>query len=313
MARHREFRTAETTALEAKQGLAPGQEYRLLKSFRRSPTAWVGILLLLVLAFMAILAPMIAPHDPKGQELPARLKPPMWMEGGEPTYPLGADRVGRDVLSNIVYGLRISLLVGFSAIAISAFIGIPLGVIAGYYRGRVDAIIMRAVDAQLSLPTVLLALGTMAIWGRGVEKLILVIGFVGWAYYARTARGSTLSMGEKEFVEAARALGTSDLKIMLRHIFPNIVTPLIILVSVELPRVVLLEATLSFLGVGVPIDTPSLGGMINSGYQVLFSGRWWLSGFPGIVLMMIVFGVNLLGDWLRDALDPRLNRQLEHT
>jgi len=299
----------QARADQGKAAAAPARERqsRLWKSYRRSPMAWVGTLILVALVLTAVCAPFLAPHDPQVQSLPDRLKPPAWMAGGVPQYLLGTDRMGRDVLSNLIYGVRVSLLVGFASIFLSALIGIPLGVLAGYYRGRVDALIMRAVDAQLSLPTVLLALGIMAIWGRGLEKLILVIGIVGWAAYARTARASTLSVREREFVEAARALGTSDIIIMVRHVVPNIITPLVILASVELPRVVLLEATLSFLGVGVPLDTPSLGGMINSGYQVLFSGRWWLSGFPGLMLMLIVFGVNLLGDWLRDALDPRLS------
>lgn len=281
-------------------------ENRLLRSYLRSPGALAGTALFLLLALVALLAPAVAPHDPSVQTLPARLRPPVGMNGQLPGYLLGTDRVGRDVLSNLLYGVRVSLAVGMGAISISALIGVPLGLAAGYFRGRVDAMIMRAVDIQLSLPTVLVALGVLAVWGRGLEKLIVTIGVVGWAYYARTVRGSALSVREKEFVESARAAGMPDVAIIARHVFPNVLSPLMVLIAVELPRVIILESTLSFLGLGVPVDTPSLGIMISDGYQVLFSGRWWLSVFPGLALMGIVLSVNLVGDWLRDALDPRL-------
>lgn len=279
---------------------------RLWRSYVRSPGALAGTALFLALVLAAALAPALSPHDPGAQTLSARLRPPVGVQGYLPAYPLGTDRVGRDVLSNLLHGLRVSLSVGVGAILLSALIGVPLGLVAGYFRGRVDAVIMRAADIQLSLPTVLVALGVLAVWGRGLDKLIVTIGAVGWAYYARTVRGSALSVREKEFVESARAAGMSDAAIIARHVFPNVLSPLMVLVAVELPRVVILESTLSFLGLGVPVDTPSLGIMISDGYQVLFSGRWWLSVFPGLALMAIVLSVNLIGDWLRDALDPRL-------
>lgn len=206
----------------------------------------------------------------------------------------------------MIYGIRVSLQVAAGAISISVLIGVPLGLLAGYYRGWVDAIVMRAVDIQLALPTILVAMGVLAVWGRGLDKIILVVGIVGWAIYARTARASVLQIREKEFVESGVALGAKDSTIILRHILPNILTPLVILISVEVPRVVLYEATLSFLGLGVPANVPSLGVMINEGYQVLFSGRWWVSVLPGSLLMLLVLSVNMFGDWLRDAMDPRL-------
>lgn len=280
---------------------------RLWRAFFGSPTAVAGAAILIALTLAALLAPVLAPHDPLDQVLRFRLKPPMWMPGGDPSYVLGGDRLGRDILSNLLYGVRVSIAVGFGAVLLSAAIGVPLGLAAGYFGGRTDHVLMRLVDIQMSLPAVLIALGAMSVWGRGLGKLILVIGVIGWAVFARTTRGTVLAAREEEYVQAARASGASELTIMARHILPNVVTPLLILFSVELPRVVMLEATLSFLGVGVPVEVPSLGSMINEGYQVLFSGHWWLSTFPGLLLMALVLGVNLLGDWLRDALDPRLS------
>ncbi|RMF85072.1 MAG: ABC transporter permease [Nitrospinota bacterium] len=293
------------------EALAPAKQKtgsRLWSSYRRNGFAIAGSILLCLFVLSALLAPFIAPHDPYEQELRARRLPPFWMERGNSKYLLGADVFGRDILSGIIYGIRISLLVGVVSIAVSVFLGILLGLPSGYYGGRLDAVIMRAADLQFSLPTILMALAMIAIFGRGLFKLILVIGFVGWAEYARTMRGSVIAEREKEYIEAARALGGSDLLIMVKHILPNVLTPIIILIIVQMPRVIVLEATLSFLGLGVPITTPSLGIMIAMGYNYLFSGYWWLTIFPGLALMLIVLSINLLGDWLRDALDPHLHR-----
>ncbi len=291
----------ERLEMQSKKG-----ESRLWRSYRQNWFAITGSVLLLLFVLCALFAPLLAPHDPYQQELRARRLPPAWMERGNLNYLLGADVFGRDILSGMIYGIRISLLVGVVAIAISVLLGILLGLPAGYYGGRLDALIMRAADLQFSLPTILMALAMIAIFGRGLFKLILVIGFVGWAEYARTVRGSVIAEREKEYIEAARALGTSDFFIMVKHLLPNVLTPVIILVIVQMPRVIVLEATLSFLGLGVPITTPSLGIMISTGYTYLFSGSWWLTVFPGLVLMLIVLAINLLGDWLRDALDPHL-------
>ncbi|MDR7485352.1 MAG: ABC transporter permease [Armatimonadota bacterium] len=277
------------------------------RAFRSSPTAVAGGVLLVVMIVLAALAPVIAPWDPQAQDLSRRLAAPTWLRG---PHPLGTDAVGRDLLSNILFGLRISIVFGVLSIALSVVLGVTAGVTSGYYRGRVDAFFMRAADMQLSLPFLLVALAIAAIWGRGLYKLIIVVGVVGWAEFARTVRGSTLAIREKEFVEAARALGAADRRIMARHILPNVLTPVIVLISVAMPRVIVTEATLSFLGVGMPLTTPSLGLLIDNGYKYLFSGAWWPSIMPGMALMVLVVGINLVGDWLRDALDPRLHRRI---
>lgn len=290
-------------------GIPEKEPNRLWRNFRTIPFAVAGLAILVLVILAGIFAPLLAPFDPMEQSLPAKLRPPIGMKGYLPGYVLGTDRIGRDILSNMLYGIRVSMQVAVGAISLSCLIGIPLGLLAGYYRKGLDAVIMRLVDIQLSLPTILVAMGVLAIWGRGLDKIILVVGISGWAIYARTARASVLQVREKEFVEGTVALGARDWLIIVRHILPNIMTPLVILVSVEIPRVILYEATLSFLGMGVPANVPSLGVMINEGYQVIFSGRWWVSVVPGAVLMLVVLSVNMLGDWLRDALDPRIVRK----
>jgi peptide/nickel transport system permease protein len=285
--------------------VSPHRRSGLWHAYRRDPGALTGTAVLVAAVLVAFLAPYIAATNPQAQDLSRRLQPPTWVPG---LQFLGTDSLGREIFDHIVYGLRVSLLVGLLSIVISAGLGVSSGIASGFFRGRLDALVMRAVDMQLSLPTLLVALAAAAIWGRGVFKLIVVIGVVGWAEYARTVRGSTLAVREQEFVEAARALGASDLWIMRRHLLPNVLTPVIVLISVSMPRVIVLEATLSFLGLGVPLTTPSLGLMIDSGYRYLFSGAWWPSIMPGVALMILVMGINLVGDWLRDALDPHLYR-----
>ncbi len=278
----------------------------LWRSYKADPGALAGTGILIVLVLLASFAPYLAPESPAFQDLSRRLQPPTWLLG---SGFLGTDSLGRDAFSHILFGLRVSLLVGVLSIVISVLLGVSSGVVAGFYRGRLDALLMRAADMQLSLPTLLVALAVAAVWGRGVFKLIAVIGVVGWAEYARTVRGSALAVREKDFVEAARALGGSDSRLMFCHVLPNVLTPIMILISVSIPRVIVLEATLSFLGLGVPLTTPSLGLMIDSGYKYLFSGAWWPSIMPGLVLMLLVMSINLVGDWLRDALDPHLSRR----
>jgi peptide/nickel transport system permease protein len=259
---------------------------------------------------MAVFADWVAPVDPLEQTLKARLTPPVWNERGISPYYLGTDRLGRDVLSNIIFGLRISLLVGFFAVGISMLIGLTLGLTAGYKRGFWETFIMRAVDVQLSLPLIMVALCFMVIFGQGLWKMIVVLAITGWAEYARTVRGTVLSIREKEYVEAAHALGFGPWTIMVKYLLINSITPVLVLSAVQVPRVIILEATLSFLGLGVPVTTPSIGLAIARGYQVLFSGSWWASIFPGLALMLLVACINIGADWLRDALEPRSREQV---
>ena len=272
---------------------------------------WIALLMLLAIVAAAIFAPLIAPHDPEEQSLLARLDPPFWMAGGDPSYPLGTDGLGRDMLSNILFGFRVSLLAGFVAVAISVVIGTLIGLVAGYRANRwFDTVAMRLVDIQLSLPAVLIALAVLAITGRGLWKVIAVIGVVGWAQYARLVRASVLSERGQDYVIAAMLAGASPARIVLRHLLPNVLGPLLVQISVDIPRAVELEASLSFLGLGVAVTTPSLGLRVAQGYQYLFSGSWWPSVLPGVALVLLVLSENLIGDWLRDALDPRFRGRL---
>ena len=276
--------------------------------FSRPPAVASTILALLVLA--AIFAPLLAPHDPQQQNLMMRLTPPAWMQGGSWTYPLGTDGLGRDVASNMIYGLRVSLLAGIVSVAISVVLGGVTGLVAGAAGdGWFDAILMRLVDIQLSIPVVLIALAVLALTGRGLGKVILVIGLVGWAQYARLVRASVLAERQKDYVLAARLLGASRTRVIFRHLLPNVLGPLFVQVSVDIPRAVELEASLSFLGLGVAVTTPSLGLRIAQGYQYLFSGAWWPSVLPGLALVLLVLCENLIGDWVRDVLDPHYRRR----
>ncbi len=267
---------------------------------------WFAALVLLAFVLAAIFAPMLAPHDPMQGDLMISQMPPAWVEGGDWAYPLGTDEQGCDVLSILLYGLRVSLAVGFGAVVISVLIGTPLGLLAGYSGGRLGEGIMRLADIQLAVPTFLVALVVLALTGGGsVIKLILVIGVVGWASYARLVRGAVLSEREREYVLAAEALGMSQGRIMFRHILPNVLSVILVQMSVDVPRVILLEATLSFLGVGVSIETPAIGLMIQRGLDYIYSGVWWTTVLPGLVLATLVLATNLIGDWMRDAFDPR--------
>ena len=283
---------------------------QLLHSFLSNRLVLGACLMLLLLVGCAVFAYWVAPVDPLEQTLRARLRPPIWEARGVHPYVLGTDRLGRDVLSNIIYGLRISLLVGILSVGLSLMIGLSLGLIAGYARGFWESFIMRAVDVQLSLPLIMVAMCFMVMFGQGLGKMIIVIAITGWAEYARTVRGTILSIREKEYVEAAHALGFGPGTIMIKYLLINAITPILVLTAVQVPRVIILEATLSFLGVGVPVSTPSIGLAIARGYEVLFSGSWWASIFPGLALMLLVSCINVLADWLRDALEPRSREQV---
>lgn len=287
-------------------------------SFRRAPVAQVSALLVLVCGFCALFAPWVAPHDPFNLatlELANSHLPPAWLEGGDPRFLLGTDDQGRDMLSALMFGARISLFVGLAAVALSLLLGVGLGLLAGFVGGRTDAFIMRVCDVMLSFPAILIALLIDGV-GRAMfpnahdtlafTVLIMAIALTGWVKYARTVRGSTMVERHKDYVQAARVIGVAPMRIMWRHVLPNVTGPVLVLATIDVAAAVIIEATLSFLGVGVPPTQPSLGTLIRIGNDNLFSGEWWITVFPGGMLMIIALSVNLLGDWLRDALNPRL-------
>jgi peptide/nickel transport system permease protein len=276
-------------------------------SKRFSPLVVCSGLILLGLVVTAIFAPQVAPHNPTRERLIDRLLPPTWAEDGDWRYVLGTDHLGRDLLSRIIYGSRVSLVVGFAAVVIGGVLGTALGVIAGFFGGPSDEIIMALADMQLAFPTILLAIAIIAVLGPSFSNLVFVIGISGWVTYARVARGQVLSLREKEFVEAIRAQGGSRLRIIWRHILPNTMAPLIVVATLDLARTIILESTLSFLGLGIQPPTPSWGGMLSDGREYLLSA-WWIATFPGVALMLTALSFNRLGDWLRDRTDPRLRR-----
>ncbi len=288
-------------------------------SFKRSPATVVSALVVLVLVGGALLAPLIAPHNPfdlASLELSNAFKPPAWTEEGEAAFLLGSDDQGRDVLSAIMFGTRISILVGFCAVLVSTAIGITIGLVAGYSGGIVDAVLMRIADIQLTFPSILVALLVDSIVTMALPReihdqialfvVVFAIGISAWPQFARTVRGSTLVERNKEYVLAARVIGLSRARIMVTHVLPNVLGPVLVIATLNLGFAILAEATLSFLGVGVPPTQPSLGTLIRIGNDFLMSGEWWITIFPGVTLILMVLSVNLLGDWLRDALNPKL-------
>jgi peptide/nickel transport system permease protein len=291
----------------------------LLYSFTRSRLVVVAALLTVLMLGAALLAPLIAPHDPydlKSLSLLDANTPPAWVEGGDARFPLGTDDQGRDILSTILYGTRSSLAIGIAAVLLATALGVTLGLWAGYAGGRIDALIMRIADVQLTFPAILTALlvdGVMLAAFRNATLeagkfwvLVISIGLAYWVQYARTVRGVTLVERNKEYVEAARLIGLSPAKIMFQHILPNVLGPVLVIATINLALAIITEATLSFLGVGLPPTEPSLGTMIQIGNRYLFSGSWWMVAFPGLTLALLALAVNLLGDWLRDALNPKL-------
>jgi peptide/nickel transport system permease protein len=294
-------------------------DHDLAWSFRRSPVTILAALLTLACVGGALLAPWIAPHNPFDSatlNLSDGFSPPAWTANGSGKYLLGTDDQGRDVLSTIMYGARISLGVGLAAVLFSAFLGVSLGLLAGYLGGRLDAFIMRVADIQLSFPAILIALlidGVARVAlphalhdALAIYVLVLAIGVSGWVQYARTVRGSTMVEKNKEYVQAARVIGRHPLAIMLRHVLPNVMGPVLVIATIHIATAIITEATLSFLGVGVPPTQPSLGTLVRIGNDFLISGEWWITLFPGLALVVLVLSVNLLGDWLRDALNPKL-------
>jgi len=267
---------------------------------------WASAGFLLVVVLAATFAPLVSPYDPIRQSLRERLKAPAWFpEEGRQRHLLGTDQLGRDILSRVIYGSRISLVVGFAAVLIGGAIGGLLGVISGYAGGILDEIIMFLVDGQLAFPFILLAIGIIAVLGPSFGNLIIIVGLSGWVTYARIVRAQVLTIKEREYVLAIRGLGGSTWRILARHIVPNTLAPFLVIATLELARTILLESTLSFLGLGIQPPTPSWGGMLSEGRSYLDSA-WWISAFPGLVLMMTALVVSRVGDWLRDILDPTL-------
>ena len=284
---------------------------RLLAEFFESRLATVGLVVFGVIALAALLAPLISPQNPYDLAqldiLDGRLEPGAAGASGAIHW-LGTDDQGRDMLSAILYGLRISLVVGAVSTAAALLLGSTLGLVSAFFGGRLDALIMRVADIQLSFPAILIALILIAVLGKGVDKVIVALITVQWAYYARTVRGAALVERRKEYIEAAISLALSKTRILRRHLLPNCLPPLIVVATVQIARAITLEATLSFLGLGLPITEPSLGLLIANGFDYIMSGRYWISFFPGIALLITIVSINLIGDQLRDILNPRLRR-----
>ena len=291
----------------------------LLFSFKRDPIAIVSFVMLSVLAIISILAPVVAPYntyDTATFDIMDAETPPSWMEGGSEMFLLGTDIQGRDLLSTMIYGLRVSFLIGVGAVLLQASVGILVGLLSGYLGGKLDAFLMRIADIQFSIPYLIVAIFTAAIFklafgvGRyeelAVPLLIIIIGMSEWPKYARTVRASALGEKHKEYVEAARVIGISRWQIMYRHVLPNTMTPVLVISTIQVAGAVISEAALSFLGLGMPITKPSLGTLIQSGFEYIFSGSWWITFFPGFLLVILILVILLLGDWLRDVLNPKL-------
>lgn len=288
-------------------------------NFRRDKVAVVSFLIFVLMALLAFSAPLVAPYDPYD---PANIDimdseiPPQWAGEGDPRFALGTDDQGRDMWSTILYGTRISLTIGICAVLLQAFLGIVIGLSAGYFGGRIDSVLMRIADVQLSFSTMMVAIIVLAIFQiafgaelyseMAVFMLILVIGVAEWPQYARTVRASVLAEKHKEYVDAARVMGFPSPRIMFRHILPNTLSPILVISTVQVANAIISEASLSFLGLGMPVSEPSLGSLISSGFEYIFSGSWWITVIPSIVLITLILVINLLGDWLRDALNPKL-------
>ena len=286
---------------------------RLVREYFASKIAVVGLLALAIIVLLALIGPFVAPQNPYDlahlDVMDSKLEPGKESSDGKITYLLGTDQQGRDMLSAILYGVRISIAVGVISTIIALGIGLTLGLLAGFFGGRVESIIMRVADIQLSFPPILIALILLALTGQGVGKIIVALVAVQWAYYARTARSAAIVERKKEYIEAATLLGLSGKRIMFRHLLPNCLPPLIVIAALQIASAISLEATLSFLGLGLPVTEPSLGLLIANGFQYLLSGKYWISFFPGLALLVTIVAINLVADQLRDVLNPRLQTQ----
>jgi peptide/nickel transport system permease protein len=278
---------------------------KTLKMLIKRKTALIGAIIVSIVIISALLAPFISPHDPNASDLSKRLLPPSWEEKGVQEHFLGTDHLGRDILSRIIYGTRISLIVGIITVLISGIFGTILGLIGGYYRGFIDSFLMRLTEIQLAFPFILLALAIMAVLGPGLKNVIIVLSITGWVMYTRLVRGEVLLIRELEYVKATKALGQKSRKIIFKHILPNVFPTIIVVGTLRIANMIIAEASLTFLGLGVESSIPTWGSMLADGRNYITTS-WWVAAFPGIAIMLTVLGINLLGDWLRDVLDPRL-------
>ena len=284
-------------------------ESEFFHNYKRSPSAIVGTVIVVLVLFIALFGPLFAPQNPydvASLSLTDSYKPPAWEAGGDARFIFGTDSQGRDIFSSLIYGSRISLFIGVVGTLLACAVGITLGLISGYFGGRVDAIIMRLADILLSFPDILVALFIMTMFGRGVSKLLVVFTIIGCVTYVRTVRAEVLTVKQMEYVDAARVIGIPNILIIAKHVLPNVMTTVIVISTMKVGGLILAEATLSFLGAGVPVTEPSLGMLVKNGFDVLFSGYWWIAVMPGLYIMLIVFGINLLGDFLRDEFNPKL-------
>jgi peptide/nickel transport system permease protein len=296
---------ADALTLPRAQDLGQGEAWIFLRRLVRRRTALVGLVVVAAVVVAALLAPVLTPFDPLAQDIAQRLKPPGWVSPEGRAHWLGTDHLGRDILGRILSGSRIALVVGLSAVAIAGTLGLVIGVVSGYFGGRVDDFFMRLADIQLAFPFILLALAVIGVLGPSLRNIIVVVGVSGWVVYARIVRGEVLSLREREFVQAARAVGSSPWRVIVRHLVPNAFAPWLVIATLDMARVIIVESALSFLGLGIPPPTPTWGGMLADG-RVYMSTAWWLATFPGLAILVTVLGINLLGDGLRDTLDPRL-------
>lgn len=274
----------------------------------RNVIVWIALLILVVAIVCAVFAPWLAPHDPQTQQLGLRLRPPFWSDRAAAGHLLGTDDLGRDMLSRVLYGSRVSILVGVCATVLAGFTGVLIGLFAGYFGGWQDAVLMRLADIQLAFPSILFALALVAVLGSGVTYVVLVLGFTGWVSYARVVRGEVLRLRERDFVTAARAVGVRDLTTIRRHILPNVMAPLATIGTLQVASMIIIESSLSYLGLGVPKSVPTWGGMLDEG-QLFLSTAWWVAVIPGVAITLVALSINILGDVLRDVADPKAYRR----
>jgi peptide/nickel transport system permease protein len=295
----------DALTLPSTRELRQGEAWAFLQRLIRRRTALVGLVVVAAVVLAALLAPVLTPFDPLVQDISQRLKPPGSVSPEGRPHWLGTDHLGRDILGRILYGSRIAFVVGLSAVAIAGTLGLVVGVVSGYFGGWVDDLFMRLADIQLAFPFILLALAVIGVLGPSLRNIIVVVGVSGWVVYARIVRGEVLSLREREFVQAARAVGSPPARVIVRHLVPNAFAPWLVIATLDMARVIIVESALSFLSLGIPPPTPTWGGMLADG-RVYMSTAWWLATFPGLAILVTVLGINLLGDGLRDTLDPRL-------